>query len=113
MKIIPKRALRCSFCGKSEREVAKLLAGPKVHNCDACVDVCNGILEALPRTFAGWDAMTNEQLIASLKPAAATVDATRALLQSQVETLRQRGVSWEAIGGALGISRQAAWERFS
>jgi len=113
MKIIPKRALRCSFCGKSEREVAKLLAGPKVHICDACVDVCNGILEALPRTFAGWDAMTNEQLIASLKPAAATVDATRALLQSQVETLRQRGVSWEAIGGALGISRQAAWERFS
>ena len=113
MKIIPKRALRCSFCGKSEREVTKLLAGPKVHICDACVDVCNGILEALPRTFAGWDAMTNEQLIASLKPAAATVDATRALLQSQVETLRQRGVSWEAIGGALGISRQAAWERFS
>ena len=113
MKIIPKRALRCSFCGKSEREVAKLLAGPKVHICDACVDVCNGILEALPRTFAGWDAMTNEQLLASLKPAAATVDATRALLQSQVETLRQRGVSWEAIGGALGISRQAAWERFS
>ena len=113
MKIIPKRALRCSFCGKSEREVAKLLAGPKVHICDACVDVCNGILEALPRTFAGWDAMTNEQLIASLKPTAATVDATRALLQSQVETLRQRGVSWEAIGGALGISRQAAWERFS
>ena len=109
MKIIPKRALRCS----SEREVTKLLAGPKVHICDACVDVCNGILEALPRTFAGWDAMTNEQLIASLKPAAATVDATRALLQSQVETLRQRGVSWEAIGGALGISRQAAWERFS
>src|SRR2546427_4976213 len=89
MKIIPKRALRCSFCGKSEREVTKLLAGPKVHICDACVDVCNGILEALPRTFAGWDAMTNEQLIASLKPAAATVDATRALLQSQVETLRQ------------------------
>jgi len=113
MKIIPKRALRCSFCGKSEREVTKLLAGPKVHICDACVDVCNGILEALPRTFAGWDAMTNEQLIASLKPAAATVDATRALLQSQVETLRQRGVSWEAIRGALGISRQAAWERFS
>ena len=113
MKIIPKRALRCSFCGKSEREVTKLLAGPKVHICDACVDVCNGILEALPRTFAGWDAMTNEQLLASLKPAAATVDATRALLQSQVETLRQRGVSWEAIGGALGISRQAAWERFS
>jgi biotin operon repressor len=35
------------------------------------------------------------------------------VLQTQVETLRQRGISWEAIGGALGVSRQAAWERFS
>jgi biotin operon repressor len=35
------------------------------------------------------------------------------VLQSQVETLRRRGVSWDAIGRALGTSRQAAWERFS
>src|SRR5947209_17456224 len=109
MKLVSKR-LRCSFCGKSEREVGKLLAGPRVYICDACVDVCNGILEALPKTFAGWDAMSNEQLLASLKPVAATVDATRTVLQSQVATLRKRGVSWEAIGGALGGSRQAAWE---
>jgi len=113
MKIIPKRVLRCSFCGKTERDVAKLIAGPKVHICDACIGVCNGILEALPSAFAGWDAMSSEQLLAALRPAAATVDATRTVLQSQVETLRQRGVSWEMIGGALGVSRQAAWERFS
>jgi len=113
MKLIPKRRLRCSFCGKSEREVAKLMAGPKVHICDACVGVCNRILEAVPATFAGWDAMSDAQLLAALKPAAASVDATRAVLQAQVEALRARSVSWEAIGGALGISRQAAWERFS
>lgn len=113
MKLIPKRRLRCSFCGKSEREVAKLLAGPKVHICDACVGVCNRILDAAPETFAGWDTVTDEQLLAALKPAAASVDATRAVLQSQVETLRRRGITWEAIGAALGISRQAAWERFS
>jgi len=113
MKIIPKRVLRCSFCGKTERDVAKLIAGPKVHICDACIGVCNCILEALPSAFAGWDAMSSEQLLAALRPAAATVDATRTVLQSQVETLRQRGVSWEMIGGALGVSRQAAWERFS
>jgi len=113
MKLIPKRRLRCSFCGKSEREVAKLMAGPKVHICDACVGVCNRILEAAPTTFAGWDAMTDGQLLAALRPAAASVDATRAVLQAQVDSLRARSVSWEAIGGALGISRQAAWERFS
>lgn len=113
MKLVRKRVLRCSFCGKSESEVAKLLAGPKVFICDACVGVCNGILDALPETFPGWDAMPDKQLLASLKPAEATVSATRAVLQAQVDTLRRRGISWEAIGRALGISRQAAWERFS
>ena len=113
MRLTVKRHLRCSFCGKSEREVAKLIAGPKVYICEACVGVCNGILDAMPKTFAGWDAMSDEQLLASLKPSAATVDATRIVLQAQVDTLRRRGVSWEAIGGALGTSRQAAWERFS
>jgi uncharacterized phage-like protein YoqJ len=67
----------------------------------------------MPAAFAGWDAMTDEQLLESLKPSAATVDAVRAVLQNQVEALRKREVSWAAIGDALGISRQAAWECFS
>ncbi|MGO9673034.1 MAG: ClpX C4-type zinc finger protein [Methylocella sp.] len=113
MKAAPARRLHCSFCGKPDKEVGKLLAGPKVFICDACVGVCNGILEAVPASFAGWDAMSDEQLLGALKPSAATVDGMRAVLQSQVETLRRRGVSWEAIGTALGVSRQAAWERFS
>ncbi len=112
MKIILKRP-RCSFCGKSAGEVSKLIAGLKVFICDACVGVCDAILAATPQTFAGWDAMTDQQLLASLQPSAASVDATRAVLTLQVGTLRQRGVSWEAIGRALGVSRQAAWERFS
>ena len=109
----PRQRLRCSFCGRSEREVAKLLAGPKVHICDACVGVCNKILEATPQVFAGWGVMTDDQLLASLKPAAASVEGTRAVLRAQVDVLRERGISWELIGGALGISRQAAWERFT
>jgi hypothetical protein len=113
MKIVPKRRLRCSFCGKSASEVGKLLAGPKVHICDACVGVCNAILAVTPGPVASWDEMTDRQLLAALKPAAAAVDGTRAVLRSQVEALRGRAVTWEAIGAALGISRQAAWERFS
>jgi ATP-dependent protease Clp ATPase subunit len=108
------RALKCSFCGKHAGEVGRLLAGPKVHICDACVGVCVKILDAVPADFkTGWDAMKDEQLLAALKPTAAAVDGTRAVLQAQVEALRKRGVSWDQIGGALGISRQAAWERFS
>jgi hypothetical protein len=108
-----RRRLSCSFCGKKDSEVAKLLGGPRVHICDTCVGVCNRILEATPSTFSGWDAMTDDQLLNSLGPAAATVEATRTVLQTQIDTLRKRGVSWNAIGGVLGISRQAAWERFS
>ena len=75
--------------------------------------MCNQILEATPETFADWDAMTEQQLLDALPPAVATVEATRGILQTQIDTLRNRGVSWAAIGTALGISRQAAWERFS
>jgi hypothetical protein len=38
------RLLSCSFCGKNERDVERLIAGPKVHICDACVDACIEIL---------------------------------------------------------------------
>jgi hypothetical protein len=113
MKLLPKRRLRCSFCGKPGSEVGKLIAGSKAYICDSCVDSCNRILDAMPKTFTGWAAMSDEQLLEALKPAAATVDATRSVLQAQVDDLRRRGVSWEVIGRALGTSRQAAWERFS
>ena len=38
------RELRCSFCGKSQREVRKLIAGPSVYICDECVELCNDII---------------------------------------------------------------------
>jgi ATP-dependent protease Clp ATPase subunit len=38
--------LYCSFCGKSQHDVKKLIAGPKVHICDQCVDACIEILGA-------------------------------------------------------------------
>jgi ATP-dependent Clp protease ATP-binding subunit ClpX len=36
--------LRCSFCGKSQHEVKKLIAGPTVYICDECIDLCNDII---------------------------------------------------------------------
>ncbi|MBQ7573026.1 MAG: ATP-dependent Clp protease ATP-binding subunit ClpX [Clostridia bacterium] len=39
-----KSLLRCSFCGKSENEVLKLLSGPRVYICNNCVEICNNIL---------------------------------------------------------------------
>src|SRR4026209_1031926 len=37
--------LLCSFCGKSQRQVKKLIAGPGVYICDECIDLCNEIIE--------------------------------------------------------------------
>jgi ATP-dependent Clp protease ATP-binding subunit ClpX len=39
------KVLYCSFCGKSQHEVKKLIAGPSVFICDECVDLCNDIIE--------------------------------------------------------------------
>ncbi len=110
-----KSVLGCSFCGRPAGEVARLIAGGDggVHICDSCVASCNTVLEATPAGTADWAAQSEAALLAALKLSEQTVEATRGVLQAQIDHLRSRGVSWERIGSALGISRQAAWERFS
>ena len=38
------KLLHCNFCGKSQHEVRKLIAGPSVYVCDECVELCNDII---------------------------------------------------------------------
>ncbi len=38
------KTLYCSFCGKSQHEVKKLIAGPSVFICDECIELCNDII---------------------------------------------------------------------
>ena len=38
------KLLHCSFCGKSQHEVKKLIVGPNVYICDECIDLCNEIV---------------------------------------------------------------------
>jgi hypothetical protein len=109
-----KRKLRCTFCGKSETEVARLIGGgSRKYICDACIGICNNILDATPLPFTGWESMNDERLLTAVKASEASVAALRSLQQAQVEALRKRAASWAKIGEALGVSRQAAWERFS
>ena len=37
--------LKCSFCGKTQKQVKKMIAGPGVYICDECIDLCNEIIE--------------------------------------------------------------------
>ena len=113
-----KGPLHCSFCLKSQTEVAKLIAGPGlIFICDECVGLCDAIIAGKPmKVDAAKFRMENipsETLLARLKPIEHTLQGMGNQLQTVVEALRKRKVSWAAIGEALGVSRQSAWERFS
>ena len=110
----PELTLRCTFCGKAHQEVGMLVAGPGVHICDGCVALCNRMMTGKPTApFAAWASFGDDDLLATLPAAAAAVAGAEEKLREHVDALRGRGVSWERIAGALGVSRQAAWERFS
>jgi hypothetical protein len=113
-----KGPLHCSFCLKSQHEVAKLIAGPGViFICDACVGLCDEIIAGRTPKVDGHRFMITkiptETLLARLKPIEQTLQGMGNQLQTVVEELRGREVSWARIGEALGVSRQSAWERFS
>ena len=112
---------RCSFCRKSNVDVDVLIGGIGVFICNECVAVANDALGKTPvgvrqpRDHAGNQlraAPTEKllRLVAGVEPIVEDVGAYQAF---SVSVLRARGVSWAEIGGALGVSRQAAWKRFA
>jgi hypothetical protein len=106
--------LYCSFCRAHEEAVAKLIGGPGVYICDRCVGLCNRILAGKPAVpFPGWESLSDDDLLHTLRPAAAALGEVEQILREHVDLLRRRGVTWERIGAALGVSRQSAWERFA
>ena len=113
-----RRLFHCSFCGKSQEQVAKLVAGPGVHICDECVGLCVPIMAAKPVTPLILDSimtperMPTEQLLRMLAGYNTAVEAIDQAMQDAVDILRTRDLSWAALGETLGVSRQAAWKRF-
>jgi hypothetical protein len=110
------KTLHCSFCGKSQHQVQKLIAGPRVFICDECVGLCTQIIAGGPvPADAGFNPLerSTEELLEMLPSVSFASETNRSFLQSLVDTLREREVSWAAIAERLGVSRQSAWERFS
>jgi ATP-dependent protease Clp ATPase subunit len=121
----------CSFCGKTQTDVAKLVAGPGVFICNECIDLCNQIItEELrhqdspakdqvaadpmePPDIRTWDGLSDEVLLQEMVKAHAAHHNVDRAVRRHVHALRERGVSWARIGDALGMTRQSAWERFS
>src|SRR4028118_2158492 len=55
----PSDQLQCSFCGKSQRQVRKLIAGPGVYICDECIELCNEIID---EEFSGPELLKDDDL---------------------------------------------------
>ena len=112
---------RCSFCRKSNADVDVLIGAIGCYICNECVSVANDVLAKTPvgkrqaRDHAGGQLRGAEsekllKLVAGVEPLVEDVTAYQSFC---VDVLRDRGVSWADIGGALGVSRQAAWKRFA
>ena len=131
--------MACSFCLKSPGQVDKMVGGPGVFICNECVGLCNLILASQPESahepkpaqdpstaqeqpeqgqeppagFRAWHEQPDDELLTGLAKIQAVVAQADAAVHDHVDVLRSRGISWTRIGAALGVSKQAAWERFS
>jgi ClpX C4-type zinc finger/Glyoxalase superfamily protein len=114
----PDNTLYCSFCGKSQREVRKLIAGPTVFICDECVELCNDIIEneeilnlfaadderadqSYPAAFAYAREKSTEQLMSDVERAKKHVERWRLALQQIKRKLSMRDGEVPAEGDVL------------
>ncbi|MEM6502368.1 MAG: ATP-dependent protease ATP-binding subunit ClpX [Cyanobacteria bacterium P01_C01_bin.89] len=77
--------LKCSFCGKSQEQVRKLIAGPGVYICDECVDLCNEILD---EELFGGDATGNSSPVS--RPEAGDRSRSRSGKPAPIRVLKPR-----------------------
>jgi hypothetical protein len=59
---VESKLLTCSFCGKNQQEVRKLIAGPSVHICDECVKLCSGIMAEELKAMQSNDPKSKKQV---------------------------------------------------
>jgi hypothetical protein len=110
----------CSFCGEpgGPGTDLRLIGGLGSQVCERCVDDFHGILHDESQWTAArgpfpWERMDDAELLATLPQILASAEQNTAFAAEWVDLLRSRNISWAEIGRALGVSRQAAWERFS
>jgi hypothetical protein len=107
----------CSFCAKPGGPDTKLAGGLGAMICDDCVETFhknNQSPERLPAmSTPPWEHMTDAELLATLPLIMKAAEQNAAFAQEWVDMLRDRKISWSEVGKALGVSRQAVWERYA
>ena len=110
----------CSFCAKPSTEVKKLVAGPGVFICNECIDLSAIVIADTANEAPGQSARRRAEFvdrsagdILSLLPALARSAAqVETDLARWVGRLREQGTDWRQIADALGMSVDAAQQRF-
>ncbi|HEY2692878.1 MAG TPA: ClpX C4-type zinc finger protein [Streptosporangiaceae bacterium] len=108
----------CSFCGKPNTQVERIVAGPGVYICNECVALSQQVMDAtttrsVPQV-APWRQIDDvDAVLENLPRIARTGALVEATLTGWVRRARELGATWARIGEALGMTRQSAWARFS
>jgi hypothetical protein len=110
----------CSFCGKPNTTVERLVAGPGVHICNECIALSAQILDDASRTPSEESTPTRSpyhdrpsaEIFAMLPGLVLTADRIEAELAGWINRLRRRGSDWRTIAEAAGMSVEAARRRF-
>ena len=107
----------CSFCGRQGSAELRLAGG---HGAMICVECLAHYTKAVDDADSGaeivtdaWDEMSNVEMLGKLPQISAEASQVDRFLRQWVTLIRERNISYAEIGKALGVSRHAAWERFS
>src|SRR4051794_36216433 len=107
----------CSFCGAEGTQDSRFAGGLGAMICVDCIRRYSALVESDPQykkiQTPPWEGMADSELLETLPLISRSTEQGHAFLVMWVEALRNRKVSWAQIGSALGVSRQAAWERFA
>lgn len=107
----------CSFCGMPGTRSRRLAGGLGAQICRQCVGEIQSAFDT-PRVLTGrsksvWNDMSDTELLEKLPLILQSAAQNVRFADDWVSLIRERGISWTHIGQALGVSRQAAWQRFS
>jgi hypothetical protein len=110
----------CSFCGKPNNKVARIVAGPGVFICNECVELSATIIadaahtkrEESVRQRSKYLDRPAEEILTMLPALTRSAARVEAELAGWVGRLREQGTDWLTIAGALEMSVEAARQRF-
>lgn len=107
----------CSFCGRPGSRRNRLAGGLGAMICMECLESYYEHSRSPQRVAKAsrpvWEEMSDTELLATLPLILRSAQQNADFANEWVELIRARKISWAEIGKALGVSRQAAWERFA